>query len=231
MRVLVFDLKGKIAHFRRPDTTTTHASYPFISRTVLHGLLASILGEERLLGENRIGIQLLSEVKTVTQELSFLGKGWVGGGSTFNRPTSIELVANPYYRIYYAGDHLDKLSSMIEERRSTYHTYLGSAYCLTFPEFIDCYEGSLLETLSSSIMETVVPSHAIKKLSLKLGVQYGRVGGMQYEYLGERAFQGTINLIYEVSGKVLSFVPQIQQKGDYPYQFYKLPTDEAICIW
>ena len=124
MRILVFDLKGKIAHFRRPDTTTTHASYPFITRTVLHGLLASVLGEERLVGENLIGIQILSRIKTVTQELSFLGKGWVGGGKNFNRPTSIELVVNPHYRIYYTGEHLERLSTMIQNRQSTYHTYL-----------------------------------------------------------------------------------------------------------
>jgi|LSQX01.2.fsa_nt_gb CRISPR-associated protein Cas5h len=233
MRILVFDLKGKIAHFRRPDTTTTHASYPFITRTVLHGLLASVLGEERLVGENLIGIQILSRIKTVTQELSFLGKGWVGGGKNFNRPTSIELVVNPHYRIYYTGEHLERLSSMIQNRQSTYHTYLGSAYCLTFPEYIDCIEARTIKPAEPEQMETltVVPSHAIEKLSLMPGVQYGRVGGMQYEYLGDRTFRGTINIIYESEGKILSFIPKIVQADDVSYRFCELSTGEAICLW
>lgn len=233
MGILIFDLKGKIAHFRRPDTTTTHVTYPFITRTVLHGLLASILGEERLEGDNWIGIQLLSEVKTRAQELSFLGKAWVGGGGKmFHRPTSIELVTNPHYRIYYTGEHLDRLSTMIKNKQSTYHTYLGSAYCLTFPRFIDCVDYTEIE-LSNTPMDvlTVVPSHAIEKLALKSNVQYGRVGGMQYEYLGDRIFDGTINLIYEVTGKELSFIPKVTATDDHPYRFCVLPSNEVICLW
>ncbi len=41
MVVLVFEIKGKLAHFRRPDTTVTHATYPFISRTALLGMLGA----------------------------------------------------------------------------------------------------------------------------------------------------------------------------------------------
>ena len=101
MKVLSFDLRGDIAHFRRPDTTVTHATYPFITRTVLSGLCASIIGRDSLEGDNFIGIQLLSRVRTVAQEMSMLGKGWLGGSQgTFSRPTSVELVVSPHYRIY-----------------------------------------------------------------------------------------------------------------------------------
>ena len=44
--LVVFELRGPLAHYRRPDTLGTHASYPFIPRTTLRGLIAAVLGLE-----------------------------------------------------------------------------------------------------------------------------------------------------------------------------------------
>ena len=46
-RLLVFDLKGKIAHFRKFYTSSSSLSYAFPPRTVITGLIAAILGRER----------------------------------------------------------------------------------------------------------------------------------------------------------------------------------------
>ena len=235
MKVISFDLKGKIGHYRRPDTTGAHLSYPIITRTVTHGLIASILGLERLDGKAWIGIELHSPVKTRAQELSMLGKGWIGGGKeSFNRPTSIELVVSPSYRIYYAGDYLETLEEMLVNQKSFYHTYLGSAYCLTFPQFVASSE---LEVLTPPYPEelnslTVVPSHCIESLVIDEGAKYGRVGGMHYEYLGERKFNGTVNIIYDYDGKQIRFKPKEHQpSGSHPYLFLRFGKEEVICLW
>jgi len=39
MKGLAFDIKGSIAHFRRPDTTATQMTYPFITPTAVRGLV------------------------------------------------------------------------------------------------------------------------------------------------------------------------------------------------
>ncbi|MEG6615204.1 CRISPR-associated protein Cas5 [Peptococcaceae bacterium 1198_IL3148] len=229
----MFDIKGNIAHFRRPDTTGTHATYPFITRTSLHGLIASVLGLEQLTGTNMIGIQLLAPICTRVQEMSMLGKGWLGESkSTFNRPTSIELVINPNYRIYYTGDHLEKLSDMLQHGRSHYHTYLGSAYCLTFPRYVECVEVETIVPQQDCALtcSTVVPSHVISSLMPAAGCQYGRVGGMHYQYLGERRFKGTINLIYETAGKTIVIKPKVSST-ERPVTFCMLPGKEVVCIW
>ena len=62
------------------------------------------------------------------------------------------------------------------------------------------------------------------------GVQYGRVGGMQYEYLGDRTFRGTINIIYESEGKILSFIPKIVQADDVSYRFCELSTGGDLSM-
>uniref|UniRef100_UPI00308427B2 CRISPR-associated protein Cas5 n=1 Tax=Desulforadius tongensis TaxID=1216062 RepID=UPI00308427B2 len=231
--MLVFDLRGNLAHFRRPDTTGTHATYPFIPRTVLHGFIASVLGLEQLSGENWVGIQLLSPVRTCSQEMSMLGKGWLGESkSTFNRRTSIELVVNPHYRVYYAGDQVEKLSEMIYQGKSYYHTYLGSAYCLTFPRYIDCLKMKKINAEPGSILNccTVVPSHVIDKLIPVGGSQYGRVGGMHYRHLGERRFEGTINIIYEATGRPVVFKVK-NAAADKPVNFYRLGEEEVVSLW
>lgn len=234
LKMLVFDIKAKLGHFRRPDTTGTHATYPFITRTVLQGLMASILGLECLTGENWAGIELLHPVQTCSQEMSMLGKGWLGeAASTFNRPTSIELVVNPGYRIYYTGNHIEKLHDMLREGHSHYHTYMGSAYCLTFPRLVQYAQAKEINPESGMELscKTVIPSHAIENLVPTAGSQYGRVGGMHYEYVGDRRFRGTINVIYETNGRPIVFEPRSSINQQKPFRFYNIDTPEVVCLW
>ncbi len=115
--IIVFDLRGPLAHFRRPDTLGTHATYPFITRTALRGLAASILGLPAVPSEVRCGIRLLAPVRTVVQELTMHGKTWVaasGRADSFHRPTAIELVVQPHYRIFYKGPLSDELSRRLK---------------------------------------------------------------------------------------------------------------------
>lgn len=47
MKFLVFDLKGKFAHFRKFYTNSSSLSYLVPPRTVIEGMVAAILGFER----------------------------------------------------------------------------------------------------------------------------------------------------------------------------------------
>lgn len=126
--VVAFDVRGELAHFRRPDTLGTHATYPFPTRTVLRGLIAAVLGEQAWPEGGQVGLRLLGPVRTVAQQLTMHGKTWEAGSGrpeSFHRPTSVELVMQPHYRIYTAGPHADRLAGMLRTGRSHYHTYLG----------------------------------------------------------------------------------------------------------
>lgn len=236
MRVLVFDLKGSVAHFRRPDTTATYASYPVITRTALRGLLGAILGLREFHGKSWAGIQLLAPVRTSMQELSLLGKGFLAKGETknsMNRPTSIELVVEPAYRIYYHGDYRDELTRRISEGLSHYHTYLGSAFALTFPRFVGDWDlpEVRLEEGEEYLCRTVLPTHVVKQLTVPASgeMQYGRIGGVHYQYLGGRKFRGSIHLIYEVQGRPIHFLA----KGNAvhpPVRFVRM-DGELVSLW
>jgi len=239
-QILIIDLKAKMAHFRLPDTTVTHASYPFIPRTALHGLLASILGLEDLSrasdgssAVNFIGLRLMSKVASSFHGMSMLGKGWAGSGNdTFNRPVSIEILQNPYYRVFYTGSHFERLRDMIRSNRAVYHTYLGVCYCPVFPQYVGTKAFSDIDCSSAGVMQvsSVVPSVAIKKVDPVPGHSYARAGGLHYEHLGNREFRGTLNIVYEVNGKPLVIQPN-PETDQSKVKFVRLESGEVICLW
>ena len=47
MEVLIFDLSGKMAHFRKYYTNSSSLTYYFPPRTVIIGLIAGLIGKER----------------------------------------------------------------------------------------------------------------------------------------------------------------------------------------
>jgi len=244
-KILIFDLKGTMAHFRLPDTTVTHASYPFIPRTTLHGLLASVLGLESLDDgkgdngsgyDNLVGIKLMSPVKSSFQKVSMLGKGWAGSsGDSFNRPVSIEVLVNPYYRIYYVGPYLDSLGDMIASRKSKYHTYLGSCFCPVVPRYVNMPNARELCPLPSPLATgTVVPTFVVERLIPQPGCEYARAGGFHYQHLGNRQFKGTLNMVYDVNGKSLLIEPRadLSEEPDLPVvKFFETEEGETVCMW
>lgn len=202
MEIVVFDIKGKIAHFRRPDTTVTQLTYPFITPLAAKGLVGAILGITDFVTSDKIGIQLLSSVRTSVQQLSLLGES-----GTFNRPTTIEFLVNPAYRIYYAGDeYVGELYDKLKDNSSVYPTYLGVAYALTFPKLIGYFKDVEI-TCDEINIETssVVPIPAIKELIFEDGYYYNRAGGFMKEYLGEREFRKSVSYIYERDMKNIKF--------------------------
>lgn len=237
--ILIFDLRGPLAHFRRPDTLATHASYPFFTRTALRGLVGSVLGLTELPADVRAGLRLLTPVRTVAQELSLHGKTWEAGSGradSFHRPTSIELVVQPHYRIYYAGPYADELRRRLEAQQSHFHTYLGSAFCLTVPEWVRAVEAAQPMTVEPGRLltcVTVVPAPAVARLLPQGDCQYARVGGLLREHLGpfpERRFRGTLAVLYEVNGGPLIF-ESAQDGLDASWQFYELPDEGTACLW
>lgn len=225
MKVIAFDVKSSIAHFRRPDTTATHLTYPFIPPTAAKGLVGAILGIEDFTTTDRIGIQLLREVRMVSQQLSLLGKG---GGNTFNRPTTIQLLIEPAYRIYYTGEeYTERLESMLQNQQSVYTTYLGSAFSLTTPRYVGSWD--LSESFPSKELYralSVVPASIIEELVVEDGYFYQRASGFMKEYQGNRTFNQSVDFIFEQRGATLTFKPKANEEN---YTLVEL-DGELICL-
>jgi CRISPR-associated protein Cas5h len=236
--VVVFELRGDLAHYRRPDTFATQASYPIMPRTTLRGLIGAILGEVyRVEGDvldpgDRTGLRLLSPIRTVAQELSLHGKKWTGAGTddSFHRPTSIELVVRPHYRVFYSGSRLEELADRLREGQSVFHTYLGSAFCLTRPEWVGVRPAEPIPADCGSIRcATVVPSPAVAVLQPDDQSQYGRVAGVPREHLGNRRFRGTLSVIYERAGLPVVLTPAALETPEW--RFRQVAGEGTVCLW
>lgn len=238
--VLIFTIRGKIAHFRQPDTVITQATYPFPPRPTLHGLLASILGidfstkegKDFLNDEHFLGLSLLSPVRTVCMQMSLLGKGFVSGeGGFFNRPTVVEMVVEPSYRVFYAGKWLAELAKKIKAKQSVYHTYLGSCYCLAFPEYENLVEARLLSSVYDGYIsfQTVVPRELVAKVDVEAGTVYAAARAMPYQHSGGRIFEKTVTVLYEERGRTLKVC--LKDNPPFPYRGVELPGGVMACLW
>lgn len=239
-QVLVFSVKGSMAHFRQPDTTATHATYPFPPRPTIHGLLASVLGldfdDEAGLAflheEHFVGLSLLKPVRTVCAQMSMHGKGFTGGGGdSFNRLTTIELVVSPQYLVYYTGSRLRDLAERIRAGQSVYHTYLGSAYCLAFPVFHGLYpleevvpgEGEPLP------FSCVVPQGVVQEIVVEPGGNYALARALPFRHAGGRVFEQTVNIIYETNGMPLKI--KARKSPEITCKFLRIPEGKVVCLW
>ena len=225
MKIVAFDVASSIAHFRRPDTTATQLTYPFIPPTAAKGIVGAILGIEDFVTKDRIGIQLLSKVQIVSQQLSLLK----GGGNVFNRPTTIQLLVEPAYRIYYGGDeYVERLEEKLINHQSVYTTYLGSAFAITKPSYVGTWElREIVPPNSACYVKTVVPIDIVEELQVEEGYYYQRASGFMKEYVGNRIFQKSIDFLYEQNGKKIKIQPK--QEKDSDVSVYELEGD-LLCL-
>ncbi len=227
MKGLAFDVRGSIGHFRRPDTTATQMTYPFITPTAAKGLAGAILGIEDFVTEDQVGIALLRPVRTVAQQMSMLGKD---AGGTFNRPTTIELLVNPAYRIYYTGgEYTEPLIKALTEDRLVYTTYLGAAYALTKPILHQIYSDVTSASVEAKEIESksVIPTVMINEIVVKPDRYYCRAGGYLRQYKGRRTFEKSVDFLYEKYGKPIAFIPRMDLPSDFTLARF---GEDFICL-
>ena len=111
-KVLVFDIWGDYAHFRKIETTTSPLTYSIPTRTALAGLIAAILGLERdsyydLFSEENsaLGLRILYPIKKVRMNLNLIETSTEPFFALWGKknPRTIipfEFVKQPEYRIY-----------------------------------------------------------------------------------------------------------------------------------
>lgn len=142
MDLLVFDISGKFAHFRKYYTNSSSLTYLVPPRTSIYGLIAGILGLERDSyyekfnpEEAFIGVKLLSENRRIMQSLNYLK---LEGKSDFVAPKNhtqipFEVLTNDKcvkYRIYFSHkdeEIMEELRRRLRDKKYYYSPYLGAA--------------------------------------------------------------------------------------------------------
>jgi|AntRauTorckE5430_2_1112549.scaffolds.fasta_scaffold02372_4 CRISPR-associated protein Cas5h len=172
-KVLIFDLSGPFAHYKRIFATTTALTYPLPPKTSLYGLVAAILGLEKTgndylnsfpAGSCRMGIQLLAPL--AFQRISMNLRPSFGSlRATENRkPTLMEFVDRPKYRIYFTHQDrklYDRLKQLLENKQSAYTPTLGLANLIAQVDYVG--EGDARPTAETDV-DSVIPKSRMEEL-------------------------------------------------------------------
>ncbi|GMO01604.1 type I-B CRISPR-associated protein Cas5b [Parageobacillus thermoglucosidasius] len=227
MKMLIFDLIGKIGHFRKIDTNSSSLSYAFPPRTTIVGMIAGILGMERdsyyevfSPDQCQIAISVRTPIRKVMQTVNYMfvkSKAHLNnsGGHTqipleFVLPGGEE--ANLRYRIYFS--HSDRsvyesVKERIQSGRYVYPPYLGLSELLGQLQWVAEAEGMLKES------NDLVPIHSVVRIPdlRERSIQFSRDTRFLKEFMtrqftNERMIQETDYYLFEQSRQLIA-VPAV----------------------
>lgn len=171
-RVIVLDVWGDYAHFKKIYTTSSPLTYSFPPRTAISGLIGAIIGLDKeeyfrhfLRKDARIGCRIISPIKKIR-----IGENHLNADNIKNmhlirnrHPTRREFVKDPKYRIYIA--HSDEelynnLRSLLTNHQSIYTPCLGLSQLICNFNYVGEFELKSLGEGSYAI-SSVVPGKNI----------------------------------------------------------------------
>jgi len=191
-KLLVFDVWGDYAHFRRFYTTTSPLSFPIPPRTALCGLIGAVIGLEKEKNDYLnyfptdsafIGLKLINPIKkTVIAENLIDTKTARGPGMNLiaNRTQiRFEFLKDQKYRIYFCcSNEVDivyqKLKYNLNQHKAVYTPCLGLSENIANFKFIGEFKIDILPCKDDYIsIDTVLP---LQKISKKDGIMFEREG-------------------------------------------------------
>lgn len=195
--VVVFDLTGSMAHFRKYYTNSSSLTYGFPPRTVLMGIVAAILGMERdsyyeNLDRGRFSVaikvpgrrvmQTVNYTRTKTEDLGALKKFGAVPGTQVPLELLFPGVAHPRLRFRVFFSHPDsalltETARRLRENRSHYPLYLGLTECPAMSEYRGLFEPGdyrCLPTGTETALTSVLNAANMQKLVLN-GNAPGRI--------------------------------------------------------
>lgn len=219
MKIIIFDLWGKFAHFRKFYTNSSSLTYSLPPRTTIQGMVAAILGYERdsyyeiLNSENlNISIRKVGGTRKIMQSLNYIKatnpKGIINPCEHTQIPFEIIVGdRNINYRIYVS--HKDEqIFNEIEERiinnKPCYPLYFGSAPFSCYIKYIDTVEFKYIKSdeyvpIYSAIRDDIIEEidiNSINKTILK--------ERMPRDFGDERKIKEVTTYIYEENGYPVS---------------------------
>ena len=194
MKVLVFDLIGKMAHYRKYYTNSSSLSYFFPPRTTIMGLIAGISGFERdsyyeLLSpsSSNIGISIKSSLRKIIQVVNYV---WAENISQVNLSKKqhtqipLEIVipedwnSSIRYRIYFTHsdkDKFDRIADTILSKDLKFPPYLGISEFIGKIEPLGIFEAQEVQFNGSTEIDSVLSLDFIGDKNISLGPSTGAI--------------------------------------------------------
>ncbi len=165
---IAFEIKGPIALYRKPYTTTSTVSYPIPTPTAVAGLIAAILGIENSSEKNSAAASYWNQMEGTRIAVQRLNHtGWFSTAVNFwntknpqkniHNQISHQFVRNPHYRIFVDGNLANRLASNLAEGRYYFTPSLGTAYALAEPVYLGAFEPEKPQTADVIEVRSVLP--------------------------------------------------------------------------
>ena len=223
MKLIVFDVCGYIAHFRKFFSSVTSLSYVFPPRTAIIGLISAIMGFERdgyyeLFSDEKckIALQILTPVRRLPQKLNYLMTKKISvkhlRGLTVHAQPTVELVMREgtnldiiCYRIFF--NHIDKnilnsLEKNLRDKKYFYPPALGSLNNLAEVNYIGTLDAKLIIEGDKEIsISTVIPTKVVRELAFMEDRKIFLEENVPADFTINRSISRTENYIYEGNGK------------------------------
>lgn len=228
MELIVFDISGRMAHFRKFYTNSSSLSYSIPPRTTLCGIIAAILGFERdsyyeMLSSTHLHIALrkLGKTKRLMQSLNYIKAANASEIYPPKEHTQIpfEIVTsegNVSYRVYVHHDNneiMRELEKRIRERRYVYPPYFGAAPFSCNVEYVGSFNAEEASSMDYTDIATVIRQDYIEKNGIGVGSREASFikERMPRDFYEGRRLKQAQAYIYEESGLPL----KIRVKGTY----------------
>ena len=223
-RLLVFDICGPMAHFRKFYTNSSSLSYSFPPRTVVMGMIAALVGWERdsyyeRLNSNNflIAVSIRSPFRRIMQTVNYLRTKGVGelNGSAGGTQVPLEILVPAKtekrlcYRIYFWHQDcglMDEISERLKQNASVYPAYLGLTEFIAHTSFVVDYQvntDAFVTPGTEVELDTVLNTRLLQEKSLNFNFLEDEV--LQYiketapvDFTSERASCKTGDYIIEI---------------------------------
>jgi len=175
-KILVFDILGDFAHFKRIYTTTSAYSYSVPPKTTIIGLIGAIMGYSKyeyykLFDKFKVSVKILRPTRKIIIKQNYLktdsGYDFKKGKIKERSQIPIEFIKNPAYRIYVLGDENEedykKLKEFLSNEKSYYTIYLGITECLAYYK----YKGEFdIQKKETKVVNSIVPDEYFDKAKI-----------------------------------------------------------------
>jgi len=233
-KIIVFEVSGEYAHFRKHYTTSSPLTFSFPPRTTICGLIAAIIGLDKdnyldhfSKEEANIALCIKKPITKIRFAENLIDTKTAYMMSKIVNRTQIrfEFIKEPLYRIYLS--HKDeiiysKILEMLQNKKCVYTPCLGLSEHIANVEFIGEMEQKQLTAKDFTHINSVVPFSENKqiKINYEIDKEYF-TETMPNEMDSTREVKEYLKIIFERTGST------IQLKG---IDFRLLSNDERIIF-
>lgn len=247
-RILIFDLIGQMAHFRKFYTNSSSLSYTFPPRTVITGLIAGIIGRtrdsyyEEMNSQNcKTALSIKNPLRKIMQCVNYVRTKTKGELNACEGRTQIPLeIILPdlnsqeeliRYRVYFTHKNeqlMEEVKKALLNKEYVYPPYLGISEFIAETEFIaDTKAEQLTETHLLTVC--VINSDYLEKGGLDFKfenkvLQYIKER-MPLEFASRREIKAKANFIYEKNAQTIKV-----KLGKPFYQVEYSGLKENVCF-